>query len=103
MAISNAAAILAIWPLDAIGPHEWVIIAVAAVLLFGRRLPELGRWLGRSIVEFKKGVRSMQEEMAKASDEEEAAAEPPAEEKEKCQIDTAKPANNPSRAPGQNP
>jgi TatA/E family protein of Tat protein translocase len=72
--------VLAIWPLDAIGPWEWVILAVAAVLLFGKRLPEFGRWIGRSVVEFKKGVQGMQEEIAKSGQEGEA-PEPSAEEK----------------------
>src|SRR5260370_39930503 len=29
-----------------LGPTEWIILDVLAVLLFGRSLPELGRWLG---------------------------------------------------------
>jgi len=76
MAIASTAAFLAIWPLDAIGPHEWVIIAVAAVLLFGKRLPDVGRWVGRSIVEFKKGVKSMQEEMSKAGEADDVSSPP---------------------------
>jgi sec-independent protein translocase protein TatA len=33
------------------------------VLLFGRRLPELGKSLGKSIVEFKKGLKGMEDEL----------------------------------------
>lgn len=44
-----------------IGPWEVIIIAVVALLLFGRRLPEVGRSLGRGIVEFKKGLRDVQD------------------------------------------
>ena len=51
------------------GPWEMVIIAVVALLLFGRRLPEVGRSLGKGIVEFKKGLREVQDEVTKATDE----------------------------------
>ena len=37
------------------GAH-WIIILVVALLLFGRRLPEIMRSLGGSIREFKKGM-----------------------------------------------
>ena len=34
-----------------------------AVLLFGKRLPEVGRSLGKGIVEFKKGLSGVADEM----------------------------------------
>jgi TatA/E family protein of Tat protein translocase len=37
------------------GAH-WIIILVVALLLFGRRLPEIMKGLGGSIREFKKGM-----------------------------------------------
>jgi sec-independent protein translocase protein TatA len=40
-----------------LGPMELMIVGVVAVLLFGKRLPEIGRSMGKSIVEFKKGMR----------------------------------------------
>ena len=39
-----------------LGPPEMLIIMGLAVLLFGKRLPEVGRSLGKGIIEFKKGL-----------------------------------------------
>mgnify|MGYP000058710953 CR=1 FL=1 len=50
------------------GPLEIVLIAMAALLLFGKRLPELARSLGSGVTEFKKGLRGVENEM-KSSDE----------------------------------
>lgn len=46
-----------------IGPLEWGIILVIALLLFGRRLPEVGKSVGRAIVEFRKGIKNVEEEV----------------------------------------
>lgn len=50
-----------------IGPTEMVIAGIIAVLLFGSRLPEVARSLGKSFVEFKKGVRGIEEEVNAAT------------------------------------
>ena len=46
-----------------LGPQELIIILVIGVLLFGRKLPEVGRYLGKGIVEFKKGMRGLEDEI----------------------------------------
>lgn len=48
------------------GGPELIVIAVIGLLLFGKRLPEVGKSLGRSIVEFKKGLRGIEDEVDKA-------------------------------------
>jgi sec-independent protein translocase protein TatA len=45
-----------------LGPLEMIMVMGVAVLLFGKRLPEVGRSLGKGIVEFKKGIRGIEEE-----------------------------------------
>ncbi len=41
---------------------EMMVLVGVAVLLFGKRLPEVGRTLGKGIVEFKKGIKGIEEE-----------------------------------------
>ncbi|MFC1761003.1 twin-arginine translocase TatA/TatE family subunit [Planctomycetota bacterium] len=43
------------------GGSEWIIILLVALLLFGRRLPEIARNMGKSMTEFKKGLNEAQE------------------------------------------
>jgi len=45
-----------------LGIQEMMILLVIGVLLFGRKLPEVGRYLGKGIVEFKKGIKGLEDD-----------------------------------------
>src|SRR5205085_8607508 len=49
------------------GGAEWIIIAVIGLLLFGKRLPEVGKSLGKGIVEFKRGLKGIEDDVEEAS------------------------------------
>ncbi|GLV49114.1 Sec-independent protein translocase protein TatA [Thermus sp. LT1-2-5] len=52
-----------------LGMPEILVILVVALLIFGpKKLPELGRSLGQSIREFKRGAQEIREELEKAVD-----------------------------------
>lgn len=46
-----------------LGPTEMIVVGVVAVLLFGNRLPEVARSLGKSMTEFKNGMRGVENEL----------------------------------------
>lgn len=46
-----------------VGTPELIILAIVGLLLFGKRLPEVARNLGKGITEFKKGVRGIEDEV----------------------------------------
>ena len=50
------------------GGPEWIVLLVLGLLIFGRRLPEVGRSLGRGIVEFKRGIKGIEDEIEDESD-----------------------------------
>src|SRR5262245_28047540 len=46
-----------------LGPQEILILLILGVLFFGRKLPEVGRYLGKGIVEFKKGIKGLEDDI----------------------------------------
>lgn len=43
-----------------LGAHELLIVGIVAVILFGRKLPDVARSLGSSYREFRKGLNEFQ-------------------------------------------
>ncbi len=64
-----------------IGPFELVVILVIVLLLFGRRVPEIAKALGKGVREFKRGISGLEEEIEKAGEEEGAKGKEKKEEK----------------------
>lgn len=46
-----------------LGPTEWIVLGIIVLLLFGNRLPSVMRSLGRGLVEFKKGMQGIEEDL----------------------------------------
>ena len=51
---------------------EWLVIAALGLLIFGKRLPEVGKGIGQAIVQFKKGLKSVEDDIEQVD------ADPPA-------------------------
>lgn len=66
--------------LPSLGAGEMIVLLILGVLLFGKKLPEVGRYLGKGIVEFKKGFKGLEDEFdpsAAPRHQEPMALEPP--------------------------
>ena len=46
-------------------PAEMMLILAVGVLLFGKRLPEVGKNIGKGLLEFKRGVNDYKDEALK--------------------------------------
>lgn len=46
-----------------LNPWEIIILLGIGMLLFGRKLPDVGRYLGKGIVEFKKGMKGLEDDI----------------------------------------
>ena len=53
--------------LQNIGLPELIVIMILGLLVFGKRLPEVGKSLGKGIVEFKKGLKGINDEVEEQS------------------------------------
>jgi sec-independent protein translocase protein TatA len=45
------------------GMWEAIVLALLGVLIFGKRLPEVGKSIGKGIVEFKKGLSGIEDDI----------------------------------------
>ena len=80
------------------GGYEWIIILVVAVLIFGRRLPEIARGMGKSLTEFKKGVREAHDDVTSSVDDDVS----PIEEAERQDAERDEDAQNTEEAESKN-
>ncbi len=60
-----------------LGPTELVVILVVALIVFGpKRLPEMGKSVGRALNEFKRATQDVEKEIRKEMTEVEKIAKP---------------------------
>ena len=74
------------------GIGEVLVVLVIALILFGNKLPQVARSLGKGLFEFKKGVRGFSDEFKQAEDADKAETKPldvPAESKAEETADSA--------------
>lgn len=74
-------------------PMELIIVGIVALLLFGKRLPEVARSLGKGITEFKKGVRGIEDEVETSSSSSRPSSRPATEDRP---VETTAPKFEPS-------
>jgi sec-independent protein translocase protein TatA len=69
------------------GGIEWIVILIVALLIFGKRLPEVMKSMGRGIVEFKKGVKGVEDDVEDAIEKNPEKLEASDNSKEKIETD----------------
>jgi sec-independent protein translocase protein TatA len=85
------------WP----GPFEMIMLAGFGLLIFGKRLPEVGRSVGRTIIEFKKGMKEVENEMNDASSASSPSSQPALQPPHKFDPYTGKPLDQSTAPPPQ--
>ncbi len=69
------------------GGIEWIIILIVALLIFGKRLPEVMKSMGKGIVEFKKGIKGVEDEVENATEQKPEKLETPENKNAKTETD----------------
>lgn len=54
------------------GYQEMLVLLVIGLLIFGRRLPEVGRSLGKTLVQFRRGIQDFKDQVNSDADLQEA-------------------------------
>lgn len=73
-----------------LGPAEMLFVGMIALLLFGKKLPEVARGLGKSLTEFKKGMSGIEEDVSSSSNRYETSSTPRPAPKEES-VETSAP------------
>lgn len=68
------------------GPFELILLMGVGLLFFGKRLPEVGRSIGQTVVQFKKGMADIDNEIHSPTPP---AAPPTAQTTPKIEVDTS--------------
>lgn len=66
MTLPDTTCVLALF--GTIGWQEILLLALVGVLIFGKRLPEVGKSIGKGIVEFKKGLAGVEDDVDQAGE-----------------------------------
>lgn len=53
-----------------VGPWEVLVVGIIALVIFGKRLPEVAKSLGRSVTSFKQGMSEVQDEIDRPAEKE---------------------------------
>ncbi|GEM_PF-1242527 len=88
-----------------LGLGELILILIVALLLFGKRLPEVSRSVGKGIREFQKGMRGIEEEIRREVNTEPLSTlnQPPAPSGGLAGAPSGSPAGAPSGSPPGSP
>lgn len=73
------------------GPLQIMIVLLVGLLLFGKRLPEILRGLGKGLVEFKRGIQGIEDDVERTNCEiEQAVASRPVPRDEADEVNAPK-------------